>query len=120
MEPTTQNQSSLGASNTVPGANVPQLRNDRSVHDQSQMVNPVGTGSTIQGLHSLPDDSEAERQARAEIETGNSTAFRLTGRQARNPQHARAFARYDPQVRTVQPVEFYRYSDREVNTYGYI
>src|SRR5438552_10586774 len=66
----------------------------------------------------LPD-IEAERKKRDEIEAGKSYCSRRFGGATCDDKSAQIYARFDKNDWRIQPAEFYRFHDAEVNTFGY-
>src|SRR5699024_2885304 len=64
-------------------------------------------------------DIEAERKKRDEIEAGKSYCSRRFGGATCDDKSAQIYARFDKNDWRIQPEEFYRFHDAEVNTYGY-
>src|SRR5205809_2774832 len=63
--------------------------------------------------------SEAERKKRDEIEAGKSYCSRRFGGATCDDKSAQIYARLDKNDWRIQPAEFYRFHDAEVNTFGY-
>src|SRR5207244_12554461 len=63
--------------------------------------------------------SEAERKKRDEIEAGKSYCSRRFGGATCDDKSAQIYARFDKNDWRIQPAEFYRFHDAEVNTFGY-
>src|SRR5258708_34161041 len=71
-------------------------------------------------LHdALPIYIEAERKKRDEIEAGKSYCSRRFGGATCDDKSAQIYARFDKNDWRIQPAEFYRFHDAEVNTFGY-
>src|SRR5690625_3087204 len=64
-------------------------------------------------------DIEAERRKRDEIEAGKSYCSRRFGGATCDDKSAQIYARFDKNDWRIQPAEFYRFHDAEVNTFGY-
>src|SRR5262245_9003688 len=64
-------------------------------------------------------DVEAERKKRDEIEAGKSYCSRRFGGATCDDKSAQIYARFDKNDWRIQPAEFYRFHDAEVNTFGY-
>src|SRR2546421_190154 len=62
---------------------------------------------------------EAERKKRDEIEAGKSYCSRRFGGATCDDKSAQIYARFDNNDWRIQPAEFYRFHDAEVNTFGY-
>src|SRR5205823_7603718 len=65
-------------------------------------------------------DIEAERKKRDEIEAGKSYCSRRFGGATCDDKSAQIYARFDKNDWRIQPAEFYRFHDAEVNTFGYL
>src|SRR2546428_61078 len=64
-------------------------------------------------------DIEAERKKRDEIEAGKSYCSRRVGGATCDDKSAQIYARFDKNDWRIQPAEFYRFHDAEVNPFGY-
>src|SRR5690606_41373329 len=64
-------------------------------------------------------DIEAERKKRDEIEAGKSYCSRRFGGATCDDKTSQIYARFDKNDWRIQPAEFYRFHDAEVNTFGY-
>src|SRR5262249_11721856 len=64
-------------------------------------------------------DIEAERKKRDEIEAGKSYCSRRFGGATCDDKSAQIYARFDKNDWRIQPAEFYRFPDAEVNTFGF-
>src|SRR5438876_11968124 len=64
-------------------------------------------------------DIEAERKKRDEIEAGKRYCSRRFGGATCDDKSAQIYARFDKNDWRIQPAEFYRFHDAEVNTFGY-
>src|SRR5256885_298248 len=64
-------------------------------------------------------DIEAERKKIDEIEAWKSYCSRRIGGATCDDKSAHIYARFDKNDRRIQPAEFYRFHDAEVNTFGY-
>src|SRR5215217_5871159 len=96
MEQLTKNQAVATSQEAVQNQNEPQLRDENAHNDKS--VHGVLSPTYQAGLRrdAVQPDIEAERKKRAEID-----------------------ARFDKNDWRIQPAEFYRFHDAEVNTFGY-
>src|SRR5690554_2973369 len=97
----------------------PQLRdenahNDKSVHG---VLNPACQAWLRR--HAVQPYIEAERKKRDEIEAGKSYCSRRFGGATCDDKSAQIYARFDKNDWRIQPAEFYRFHDAEVNTFGY-
>src|SRR5438309_12091949 len=59
------------------------------------------------------------RSKRDEIEAGKSYCSRRFGGATCDDKSAQIYARFDKNDWRIQPAEFYRFHDAEVNTFGY-
>src|SRR5438128_7740537 len=67
----------------------------------------------------LNRSSDLERKKRDEIEAGKSYCSRRFGGATCDDKSAQIYARFDKNDWRIQPAEFYRFHDAEVNTFGY-
>src|SRR5205809_622264 len=76
---------------------------------------------THRDIHSFPTrrSSDLERKKRDEIEAGKSYCSRRFGGATCDDKSAQIYARFDKNDWRIQPAEFYRFHDAEVNTFGY-
>src|SRR5207245_337509 len=141
MEQLTKNQAVATSQEAVQNQNEPQLRdenahNDKSVHG---VLNPTyqaglrrdAVQPDIEAERKKRDeieagkrdavqpDIEAERKKRDEIEAGKSYCSRRFGGATCDDKSAQIYARFDKNDWRIQPAEFYRFHDAEVNTFGY-
>src|SRR4051794_41438758 len=77
------------------------------------------TRSVSAFLLNRSSDLEAERKKRDEIEAGKSYCSRRFGGATCDDKSAQIYARFDKNDWRIQPAEFYRFHDAEVNTFGY-
>src|SRR5690625_4408996 len=117
MEQLTKNQAVATSQEAVQSQNEPQHRdenahNDNSVHG---VLNP--TYQPALRRHAPQPDIEAERQKTAEIEGGKSYCSRRFGGATCDDKSAQIYARFDKNDWRIQPAEFYRFHDAEVNTF---
>src|SRR2546428_14090281 len=118
MEQLTKNQAVATSQEADKNQTEPQLRaenahNDKSVHG--------GLNPTYQaGLRraAVQQDIEAERKKRDEIEAGTTYCSRRFGGATCYDNSAQIYARFDKNDWRIQPAEFYRFPDAEVNTFG--
>src|SRR5687767_6000011 len=99
--------------------NEPQLRDENAHNDKS--VHGVLNPTYQAGLRrdAVQPDIEAERKKRDEIEAGKSYCSRRFGGATCDDKSAQIYARFDKNDWRIQPAEFYRFHDAEVNTFGY-
>src|SRR5258708_5094568 len=119
MEKLTKNHAIATSQEADQNQNAPQLRdengpNDKAVHG--------GLNPTCQaGLRrdAGQPDIEAERKKRDESEAGKSYCSRRFGGATCDDKSAQIYARFDKNDWRIQPAEFYRFHDAEVNPSGY-
>src|SRR5262249_29434928 len=75
--------------------------------------------TTLFRSDAVQPDIEAERKKRDEIEAGKSYCSRRFGGATCDDKSAQIYARFDKNDWRIQPAEFYRFHDAEVNTFGY-
>src|SRR5437016_2188925 len=99
--------------------NEPQLRDENAHNDKSLhgVLNPTYQAGLRRDA--VKPDIEAERKKRDEIEAGNSYCSRRLGGATCDDKSAQIYARFDKNDWRIQPAEFYRFHDAEVNTFGY-
>src|SRR5439155_6194497 len=73
----------------------------------------------VLSLDAVQPDIEAERKKRDEIDAGKSYCSRRFGGATCDDKSAQIYARFDKNDWRIQPAEFYRFHDAEVNTFGY-
>ena len=119
MEQLTKNQSVATSQEAVQNQNEPQLRDENAHNDKS--VHGVLNPTYQAGLRrdAVQPDIEAERKKRDEIEAGKSYCSRRFGGATCDDKSAQIYARFDKNDWRIQPAEFYRFHDAEVNTFGY-
>src|SRR5207248_4136626 len=113
------NRSSDLSQEAVQNQNEPQLRDENAHNDKS--VHGVLNPTYQAGLRrdAVQPDIEAERKKRDEIEAGKSYCSRRFGGATCDDKSAQIYARFDKNDWRIQPAEFYRFHDAEVNTFGY-
>src|SRR5439155_26371317 len=118
-EKTNKNPTVRYSQEAVQNQNEPQLRDENAHNDKSAhgVLNP----SYQAGLRrdAVQPDIEAERKKRDEIEAGKSYCSRRFGGATCDDKSAQIYARFDKNDWRIQPAEFYRFHDAEVNTFGY-
>src|SRR5450755_617804 len=119
MEQLTKNQAVATSQEAVQNQNEPQLR-DENAHNHKS-VHGVLNPTYQAGLRrdAVQPDIEAERKKRDEIEAGKSYCSRRFGGATCYDKSAHIYARFDKNDWRIQPAEFYRFHDAEVNTFGY-
>src|SRR5438876_804121 len=118
-EQLTKNQAVATSQEAVQNQNEPQLRDENAHNDKS--VHGVLNPTYQAGLRrdAVQPDIEAERKKRDEIEAGKSYCSRRFGGATCDDKSAQIYARFDKNDWRIQPAEFYRFHDAEVNTFGY-
>src|SRR5205085_11115885 len=83
----------------------------------SDLVHGVLNPTYQAGLRrdAVQPDIEAERKKRDEIEAGKSYCSRRFGGATCDDKSAQIYARFDKNDWRIQPAEFYRFHDAEVN-----
>ncbi|AGS81865.1 internal scaffolding protein [Enterobacteria phage FL76 Tallahassee/FL/2012] len=119
MEQFTQNQNQPAAQENLPHQNVSQLRNEAAHNESPLSGNSNPTDPSGLRRDPVQQHLEAERQERATIEAGKEICRRRFGGATCDDQSAKIHAQFDPSNRSVQPAEFYRFNDNEINKYGY-
>src|SRR5207245_616409 len=119
MEPLRTNHAVATSQESVQNQNEPQLRDENAHNDKS--VHGVLNPTYQAGLRrdAVQPDIEAERKKRDEIEAGKSYCSRRFGGATCDDKSAQIYARFDKNDWRIQPAEFYRFHDAEVNTFGY-
>src|SRR5450432_2286590 len=117
MEQLTKNQAVATSQEAVQNQNEPQLRDENAHNDKS--VHGVLNPTYQAGLRrdAVQPDIEAERKKRDEIEAGKSYCSRRFGGATCDDKSAQIYARFDKNDWRIQPAEFYRFHDAEVNTF---
>src|SRR5688500_12890697 len=120
MEQLTKNQAVATSQEAVQNQNEPQLRDENAHNDKS--VHGVLNPTYQAGLRrdAVQPDIEAERNKRDEIEAGRSYCSRRCGCTASYDKSAQIYALFKRNDWRIQPAEYYRFHDAEVNTCGYI
>src|SRR5690242_12784818 len=115
----TKNQSAATSQEAVQNQNEQQLRAENAHNDKA--VHGVPNATVQAGLRrdAVQQDIEAERKRRDEIEAGKSYCSRRFGGATCGDKSAQIYARFDKNDWRIQPAEFYRFHDAEVNTFGY-
>src|SRR4051812_21799140 len=119
MEKEVKNQEGATSKKTVKNKKNPQV-GDKNVQNEKSVMDDVNP--TYQaGLRrdAVQPDIEAERKKRDEIEAGKSYCSRRFGGATCDDKSAQIYARFDKNDWRIQPAEFYRFHDAEVNTFGY-
>src|SRR5260370_34960998 len=82
-------------------------------------IYPLSLHDALPICDAVQPDIEAERKKRDEIEAGKSYCSRRFGGATCDDKSAQIYARFDKNDWRIQPAEFYRFHDAEVNTFGY-
>src|SRR2546430_1578348 len=119
MEQLTKNQAVATSQEAVQNQNEPQLRdenahNDKAVHGALNPTNQAGLRRDA-----VQPDIEADRKERDEIQAGKSYASRRFDAATCYDKSSQIYARFDKNDWRIQPAEFYRFHDAEVNPFGY-
>src|SRR5580704_19559697 len=119
MEQLNKNKDVDNSQEAVQNHNEPQIRDENAQNDKS--VHGVLNSTYKAGLRrdAGQPDIEAERKKRDEIEAGKSYCSRRFGGATCDDTPAQMYARFDKNDWRIQPAEFYRFHDAEVNTFGY-
>src|SRR5689334_8396837 len=119
MDQLTKNQAVATSQEAVQNQNEPQLRDENAHNDKS--VHGVLNPTYQAGLRrdAVQPDIEAAREKSDEIEAGRSSCGRRVGGATCHDRSAQVYARFDKNDWRIQPAEFYRFDDAEVNTHGY-
>src|SRR3989449_11414925 len=119
MEQLTKNQAVATSQEAVQNQNEPQLRDENAHNDKSVqgVLNPTYQAGLRRDV--LQPNIEAERKKRDEIEAGKSYCRRRFGGASCDDKSAQIYSRFDKNDWRIQPAEFYRFHDAEVNTFGF-
>src|SRR2546430_1946596 len=117
MEQLTKNQAFATSQEAVQNHNGPQLRDESAHNDKKKngVLNPTYQAGLRRDA--VQPDIEAERKKRDEIEAGKSYCSRRFGGANCDDKSAQIYARFDKNDWRIQPAEFYRFHDAEVNTF---
>src|SRR5690606_24796318 len=116
MEQLTKNQAVAISREAVQNQNEPKLRDENAHNDKSVqgVLNPAYRAELRSDA--VQQDIEAERRKRDEIEAEKSYCSRRFGDASCDDKSAQIYARFDKNDWRIQPAEFYRFHDSEVNT----
>src|SRR5258708_5780957 len=119
MEHPTKNHAVAPPEEAAKTKNTPQLPDENAPNDKSvhEVLNPTYQAGLRRDA--VQPDIEAERKKRDEIEAGKSYCSRRFGGATCDDKSAQIYARFDKNDWRIQPAEFYRFHDAEVNTFGY-
>src|SRR6476469_9213571 len=107
MEQLTKNQAVATSQEAVQNQNEPQLRDENAHNDKS--VHGV--------LNPTYQDGLRRDAVQPDIEAGKSYCSRRFGGANCDDKSAQIYARFDKKDWRIQPAEFYRFHDAEVNTF---
>src|SRR5688500_12310963 len=119
MAHATKSQAVATAQEAVQNQNEQQHRDENAHNDQPVhgVLNPTYQAGSRRDA--VQPDIEAERKKREETEAGTSYCSRRYGAATCDDKSAQMYARCDKNDWRIQPAEFYRFHDAEVNTFGY-
>src|SRR5258708_37892704 len=119
MEQLTKNQAVAASQEAAQNQNEPQRRDENAPNDKSDhgVLNPPYQAGLRRD--DVQPDIEAEGKKRDEMEAGKSYRSRRFGGAPCDDKSAQIYARFDKNDWRIQPAEFYRLHDAEVNTFGY-
>src|SRR5690625_4833955 len=119
MEQLTKNQAVATSQEDVQNQNEPQLRGENANNDK--YVHGVLNPTYQAGLRrdAVQPDSQAQRKKRVAMDARKSYCSRRFGGASCDEKSAQIYARIDKNDWRIQPAEFYRFHDAEVNTFGY-
>src|SRR6267142_241453 len=107
MEQLTKNQAVATSQEAVQNQNEPQLRDENAHNDKS-----------VHGVLNPTYQTGLRRDAvQPDIEAGTSYCSRRFGGATFDDKSAQIYARFDKNDWRIQPAEFYRFHDAEVNTF---
>src|SRR5262249_6487944 len=119
MERLTKNQAVAPSQEALQNQNEPQLRDENAHNDKSVHRVLNRTYQAALRRDAVHPHIEAERKKRAEIEAGKSYCSRRFGGATCDEQSAQIYGRFYKNDWGIQPAEFYRFHDAEVNHFGY-
>src|SRR5437867_1033245 len=89
----------------------------KNTNSATGLLNPTNkAGYRPDAVH---QEMEQDRKKKDEIEAGKSYCSRRFGGATCDDKSAQIYARFDKNDWRIQPAEFYRFHDAEVNTFGY-
>src|SRR5256712_11371902 len=115
----TKNQAVAPSQGAVQNENEPELRDENAHNEKS--VHGVLNPTYQAGLRrdAVQPDIEEERKKRDEIEAGKSYCSRRFGGATCDDKSAQIYATFAKTDCRIQPADFYRFHDAEVNPFGY-
>src|SRR5689334_15397666 len=118
MEQLTKKQAVATSEEAVQNQNEPQLRDENADNDKS--VHGVLNPTYQAGLRrdAIQPHIEAERKKIDEIESGKSHISRRIDGATCDDKSAQIYACFDKNDWRIQPAEFHRFQNAEVNTFG--
>src|SRR5690348_11577782 len=119
MDELTKNQAVATSQEAGQHQNEPRLRAENAPNDSAVDGGLKPTDHAGLRGGAVQPDIEAERKKRDEIEAGKRYCRRRFGGAACDDKSAQSYARFDKNDWRIQPAEFYRFHDAEVNTFGY-
>src|SRR5690554_7009477 len=119
MEQLTKNQAVPTSQEAVQNQNEPQLRDENAHKDKSIHAELNPTYQAGLRRDAVQQDIEAERKERVEIEARKRYCSRRFGGATCDDKSAQIYTRVDKNDWRIQPADFYRFHDAEVNTFGY-
>src|SRR5262245_50633740 len=117
MEQLTKNQAVATSQEAVQNQNEPQLRDENAHNDKS--VHGVLNPTYQAGLRrdAVQPEIEADHKKTEDVETQKRYSRRRFGAVTSDDKSAQIYARFDKNDWRIQPAEFYRFHDAEVNTF---
>src|SRR5262249_37735147 len=119
MEQLTKNQAVATSQEPVQNQNEPQLRDEKPHNDKSVHAVLIPTYKAGLRRDAAHPDIEAQRTQGGDIEAGKSYCSGRFGGATCDDKSSQIYARFDKNDWRIQPAEFYRFHDAEVNTFGY-
>src|SRR2546430_1769139 len=119
MEQRNKNPGVATSQEAVENQNEPQLRDENAHNDKSAHGGLNPTSQAGLRRDAVQPDIEAARKKRAAIEAGKRYCSRRFAGAICDDKSAQMYARFDKNDWRIQPAEFYRFHDAEVNTFGY-
>src|SRR5262245_55357206 len=117
MEQLTKNQAVATSQEAVQNQNEPQLWDENADNDKSDHGELNPTYEAGLRRDAVQPDLEAERKQSYEIVAWKSDCSRRIGGANCDDKSAQICGRFDTNDWRIQPAEFYRFHDTEVNTF---